>query len=270
MSALSDASCTRFGRSSRAPRVHAGLLLLAPLLLGGCYNTSPMRENAGQYRTGFTEQMYTVAFLPQQAEPTPENRAALDRLRSMLPVVASTMLRADGPLAEARASAVSRALRRPVTLETQVPGELGRDEAVMVLTETGIVADACDGAGQPVGRNLWTPDDDRRQRLLPPGCANATMLLEQTANRQDVLRGRPLEPGAAGPIARAADRYLRRNDERPARREGRPGSSETSEEQESALAQTPAPGSDVQATPPSLAIPQQGGPPPASTPLTPR
>ena len=229
-----------------------------------------MRENAGQYRAGSTEQAYTVTFLPRQADPTPEDRAALTRLRPVLPVAASATLRADGPLAEARASAVSRALRRPVALDARAPDGSGRDEAVMVLTEAGIVTDACDGAGQPVGRNLWTLDDDRRQRLLPPGCANATMLLEQAANQQDVLRGRPLEPGAAGPIARAADRYLRRNDERPARREGRSGSGETSEERESALTQAPAPGSDVQAAPPSSATPQQGGSPPASAPSMPR
>ena len=176
----------------------------------------------------------------------------------------------NSPLAGARAASVSRALGRPVTVEAQAGERLGRDEALLVLFQRAIVADACTGAGQPVGRNLWTLDDAGRQRMLPAGCATAAMLLEQAANRQDLLRGQLLEPGAAGPIARAAERYLNRGDEPPPRGEGQPGAGETSEERPGpAQAATPAAALGVQPLP-SQALPQEGRLPPASTPLPPR
>ena len=151
----------------------AGLALLGPLLLGACYGYPPERENAAQYRLGATERSYTLAFLPQQADPAPGDRAALAELRPALRADTDAVLVMDAPLAEARAALVSRALGRPVTVDTRTPYWLGRDEALLVLAQPAIVADACTGAGQPVGRNLWTFDDYNRQRMLPAGCATA-------------------------------------------------------------------------------------------------
>ena len=246
-----------------------GVLLLAPLLLAGCYGYPTQRENAARYRPGVTEQLYALAFVPGQADPAPGDRAVLAALRpAALRAGASAVLVTDSPLADARAASVSRVLGRPVTVDAQAGGARpGRDGALLVLFQRAIVADACAGAGQPVGRNLWTPDDSSRQRMLPAGCATATMLMEQAANRQDVLRGQPLEPGAAGPMARAADRYLRRNDEPPPREEGQPGPGETSEERPPA--QAPAAALGVQPLP-SQAAPPEGRLPPASTAPAPR
>lgn len=248
-----------------------GFMLLAPLWLAGCYGYPPQRENAAQYRPGVTEQLYTLAFVSGQADPAPQDRGILAALRpAALRAGVSAVLVTDSPLAGARAASVSRVLGRSVTVDAQAGGaRLGRDRALLVLFRRAIVADACTGPGQPVGRNLWTPDDNSRQRLLPAGCATATMLLEQAANRQDVLRGQPLEPGAAGPMARAADRYLRRNDEPPPREEGQPGAGETSEERPPAQAAAPAAAPGVQPFP-TQAPPQEGRLPPASTAPAPR
>ena len=242
--------------------------LLASLLLTGCYGYPPERENATQYRPGVTERLYALAFLPERPDPTPQDRVALAELRPALRAGSSVVLVANAPLSGARAASVSRALGRPVTVDAQAKYKLGSDEALLVLSQPAIIADACTGVGQPVGRNLWTLDDSSRQRMLPAGCATAAMLLEQAANRQDLLRGQMLEPGAAGPIARAADRYLRRGDEPPARGEDQPGSGETSEERPGQAA-TPAAALGVQPLP-SQAAPQEGRLPPASTPLAPR
>lgn len=246
-------------------------MLLALLSLAGCYGYPATRENSAQYHVGVTERQYTVAFLPQGANPSPGGRTALAELRRVLRANTSAVLVADAALANARAALVSRALGRPVAVDTRTPAWLRRDEALLILREPAVVADACAGPGQPVGRNLWTLDDYGRQRLLPAGCATAAMLLEQAANKQDVLRGQPLEPGAAGPMARAADLYLRRNEERPARVEGPPGAGASSEERDPGSTQSPASsaGPDAQ-LPVSPAAPQQGRLPPASTPVTPR
>lgn len=241
-------------------------LLLAPLLLAGCYGDPPERQNAGQYRLGVTEQHYELAFLPGQADPAPDGRAALAGLRPVLRADTAAVLVADAPLAASRGALVSRALGRSVTVDTRTPFWLGRNEALLVLRQPGIIADACTDAGQPVGRNLWTFDDYNRQRLLPPGCANATMLLEQAASQRDLLRGRPLEPGAAGPFASAADRYLRRNEERPAREERQPGAGETSQERDQGPAQAAVPAAAPGVQPALPQTPQQGRPPSALAP----
>lgn len=250
--------------------MRACFLLLALFWLSGCYGYPPQRENAAQYRQGVTERLYTLAFLPGRADLAPQDRAALAELRPPLRAGSPAVLLTDSPLAGARAASVSRALGRPVTADAQAGYRLGPDEALLVLSQHAIVADACTGAGQPVGRNLWTLDDNSRQRLLPAGCATATMLLEQAANRPDMLRGQPLEPGAAGPMARAADRYLRRGDEPPVRGEDQPGAGETSEERPGpAQAAAPAAALGVQPLP-SQVPPQEGRLPPASTAPAPR
>lgn len=270
MSGPSVTGWLRIGRRRGARGGCARLALLAPLLLGGCYGHPAPRGGAADYHVGYTQRLYALAFVPGRADPVPEDRAALARLRPALRSDASATLVAGGPLAGERASLVSRALGRPVALDARTPGRPGLDEAVLVLLQPAIVPDACIGAGQPVGRNLWTFDDDRR-RLLPAGCATAAMLLEQAADRRDVLRGRRLEPGAAGPIARAADRYLGRNDGRPVREQDRSGTGETSEDQAAGPAQAalPAAGSGVQ-LPGLQAGPEAQRLPPASTPLAPR
>lgn len=232
--------------------IRARLLLLAPLWLAGCHGDPPRRE-AAQYRMGVTERTYVLSFPPDHADPAPRDRATLAELSVPPRAGSSTVLVTNSPLAGARAASVSRALGRPVTVAAEAGGRLGRDEALLVFFQRAIVADACAGPGQPVGRTLWTLGDGDRQRMLPAGCATAAMLLEQAADRQDLLRGQPLEPGAAGPIARAADRYLRRGDEPPARGEGQPGAGETSEERPGqAAAPAAAPGQPLPSpTPPA-------------------
>lgn len=277
---------TRVGRRRRAGVPRARLasvgLLLTGVLLGGCYGYPATRESARDYHLGYTQRSYTLAFVPGQADPAPQDAAALAGVRRTLRADASAVLVAEGPLAQDRASRVSRALARPVSVDARAASRQGRDEAVLVLLQPAIVPDACTGAGQPVGRNLWTFDDYTRQRLLPPGCATAAMLLEQAADRRDVLRGRVLEPGAAGPIARAADIYLRRNADRPVTGGESPGPGEASEGRDPGPAQAASAGAGSGALPapalqaPQSQVPQSQGPtqqerlPPASTPLTPR
>ena len=194
--------------------MRATLLLACLLPLAACDVPYP-REEAGQYRQGVIERGYTVAFDPGTAEPAEDDRAALVELRSVVRRDTTITLSGTGPLIGARAARVAELLGRPVAAEAVARSLFsgpGRDEGELLLTQPGLVADACSGPPLKVGRTLWVIGDYSRQELLPPGCAVATALLEQTVDKRDLLRGRFLEPGAAGPMARAAERYLRRND----------------------------------------------------------
>ena len=241
-------------------RLASALLACAALSLAACDVPYP-RENAGQYRQGFTERGYTLQFVPGTAEPAPDDLLALEELRGTLRRDTRVQLSASGPLATLRAARVAEVLRLPVAAELAGSSWFsgpGRDEADLVLQQPAIVADACASPPVKVGRTLWVIGDYSRQELLPPGCAVATMLLEQAADRRDLLRGRVLEPGAAGPIARAAERYLRRNDStRSVTNEERGGAGGQGQDQREQNGQPPGPSTGQAPTAP------QGAPLPA-------
>ena len=75
-----------------------------------------------------------------------------------------------------------------------------------------LVPSECLQPGQPGPPDNWPGDDDTLPRTLPPGCAVANALQQMVVDKQDLLRGRPLPPGAALPVARAIERYYNRGD----------------------------------------------------------
>lgn len=246
-------------------------LLACTLALAGCGLPYDRPEQAN-YRQGFFERGFTVEFVPGTAEPQAEDLQALADLRAALPPDARVRLALTGDLAVQRAARVEAALGRPIVAErvgSGLFGGLGRNEADLVVLTPGIVPDACDQPPARVGRTLWVIGDYSRQQLLPPGCAVATMIMEQAADRRDVLRGRVLEPGAAGPMARAADRYLRRNDERARTGDDRGGGGRGAGEEEQQQQGGPQQGGPGSVAPPGAATGlapagQSGALPPAS------
>jgi hypothetical protein len=75
--------------------------------------------------------------------------------------------------------------------------------------------DACGGEPARGLGDVWPGDDVHRIWLLPPGCATSTALRAMVVEPNDLLRGRPLPPGAATPFASAIERYYHRNDAPP-------------------------------------------------------
>lgn len=229
--------------------MRAILLACAALSLMSCGVPYP-RYEAAQYRQGLYERGYAINFVPGTADPEPDDLQALADLRRTLRGDTQIRLALSGPLATQRAARVEAALGRPLeaeVVERSLFSGPGRNEADLILLTPGIVADACTRPNVRVGRTLWVIGDYSRQELLPPGCAVATMIMEQAADRRDVLRGRILEPGAAGPMARAADRYLRRNDGvqavRNQERGGGGGQQQDEQEQQGAAPGAPGPSS---------------------------
>lgn len=193
------------------------LLAFLPILLGGC--TPPAPPPAADYHLARQALPLVLAFAPGSDEPA---RLDADRLRYLgatLPAWIVPEFHAAGPRTLARARAVRRLLERPLVLshnELRAGTIADQDSAVVLIQATsGILPDACLGPGQPVSGDVWPGDDARRATLLPAGCAVATALQAQVAAavaEQDLLRGRPLPPGAATPFTDAIERYYRRND----------------------------------------------------------
>ena len=75
------------------------------------------------------------------------------------------------------------------------------------------VSTNCLGPGQPETRGIWPGQDATRHRFLPPGCASSTAIAAMVVEPGDLLRGQPLAPGAALPVARAIERYYNRGED---------------------------------------------------------
>lgn len=194
------------------------IVSLAAAPLCGCSesDSEAALPPASLYRPASATPPLAITFPPGDATPYGVNSASLHRLAAILPVGATPVLYAGGPLAPARAHAVASILQRPVSLQEEVgPGAVasGADVAVLTLTpRPGIVPDACRGAGGRMLGDLWPGDDRHRAYLLPPGCSTAAILQAQTTRPADLLAGRALGPGAASPYAEAIERYYERND----------------------------------------------------------
>ena len=182
-------------------------VLLAALLLSGCAVPVPAFVDARG------REVIPVAFVPGTPSPLPADAQRLLALRRH--DGPALLFRPPGWLAADRAEAVARLSGRAVQFAAgAVPlaSTGGSDQGVLVVPDAvDIAADPCLGpAGRGVGGIL--PGSERStQAILPPGCATDRMLRAQAADPADLLRGRPLAPGAALPFAEAAEKYLRRN-----------------------------------------------------------
>jgi hypothetical protein len=188
---------------------------LGILLLSAC-GGPPYRQTESLASERSRDVAIPLDFAPGSAALLPRDYPVLQSLRSDLGPGASLTLVAEGTLATERAASVSGFLGRAVRpAEPARTGVLTPDTASLQMHETRLTADACEGAGVAVGRNLWPGDDASRQRLMPPGCATSQALLRQVESPADVLHGRALAAGAAGPFVQAIQRYYERNDAGP-------------------------------------------------------
>lgn len=190
------------------------ILLLLPLIAACTYY--PENDRARGFSDRTVEYRESVTFVRGSATLATE-----PHLRGQIAFIVP-----PGPLAENRAASLRAATGRPqAPWRADAEGELGRDEAMVVLRRRMRVADACLGTAEP-GRHASVPYTFRaaggreRDDLLPAGCALDTMMLQQAENPDDLIQGRAHAPTAAGPIARAAERWLARGDAQP--RPGQP------------------------------------------------
>jgi hypothetical protein len=167
---------------------------------------------ASQYRQAEIVPPLAISFAPGDMHLPETVKWDLRQLGRSLPVQTVPALHESdaGPLAARRAQEVARQLTRPVQLV--VVTDMPADQTVLVVTNSGIVADACRGGGVRELGTMWPGNDAIAPVLLPPGCATAQDIAVQTTRPEDLLQGRPLPPGAATPYAAAIERYYHRND----------------------------------------------------------
>lgn len=163
-----------------------------------------------QYRMGATATEMPLYFAPGTARVAAADRARLRLMRLVLPAQAVATLQASGPFAVPRSEVVAQLLDRPIQLVAAAPGTPA-DQAHLLVSKPAIVADACRGPGERGLGSIWPSNDDVPPRFLPPGCATAAALQAQIVEPDDLLRGRPLPPGAAMPFAAAIERYYHRH-----------------------------------------------------------
>ena len=177
--------------------------------LAGCVSQPP--PPVGQYRVSTELAPVAIVFAPAQSRISPPQIATLHAIGREASAFTVPVVFAAGPLAQARSNAIQQTIQRPVRLVLQ-PDSATPDQAVVTFPAPAdpIVADACRGPGLPVPGGIWPGSDARAARLLPPGCATATILADQVTEPADLLRARPLPPGAALPYARAIEAYYNR------------------------------------------------------------
>ena len=106
---------------------------------------------------------------------------------------------AAGPAATASQAAVLDAVRHAGF--AAAPGSLyggAVDQATIVVARMGYVSNACAVGGAPM-----------LDGLRPPGCSNALDLAAMVERPDDLVTGRTPGPAPAGPVGRAALRYLK-------------------------------------------------------------
>jgi hypothetical protein len=188
---------------------NCSLPFLLLLSLAACVSATP--PPASQYRQAYASTQLPILFAPGTVRASSGEDVLLRDMRRTMPVQAVATLQASGPLAVRRTNWVAHVLDRPVTLTPAMPGT-PVDATTLTISSPTILADACRGVGERELGSIWPANDDVPPRLLPPGCATATALQEQTVRPDDLLVGRPLPPGAATPFAAAIERYYHRND----------------------------------------------------------
>lgn len=194
-------------RSGTARSVIAVLAWLGVAVLGGC-GEEPL-PRAGRYLRQDRVQTVPLFFVPGSAVLTASGARRLRVLGPGLPADAVLTLAAPDGLVDERAREVALALDRPVfpaSAATAGPPGL----AQLSVKVRAVVATDCLGPAPRFDRDNWPGDDESRTRLLPPGCAAATVVQRMAVDQDDLLRGRPLPPGAAFPVARAIERYYDR------------------------------------------------------------
>ena len=178
----------------------------------------PVPPPTSQYRIVQPIAPLAIAFLPGTSEITAADRS---RLRAMRPILFNAALPElelsesdfSGRLALQRARAVRDALDRPVLLHPEPPSAWSHDAGLLIVpSQPAILPDSCRGPGATGLEDIWPGDDDRRPKLLPPGCATAASIALQATEPGDLLVGRLLPDGNALPLADAIERYNRRNE----------------------------------------------------------
>ena len=208
-------------RVSSRPSKQAGycrqrllVALLLPSFVAAC--VPPVPPPTSQYRLVEPIAPLTIAFLPGTIVIAPADLSRLRAVRAILPNAALPELELSGRFALGRARSVRDALGRPILLRPKPPFAWSQDEALITIPlRSKILPDNCRGPGVTGADDIWPGDDNRRPRLLPPGCATDNSIALQAAQPGDLLFGRPLPDGNSLPFADAIERYDRRNEGGP-------------------------------------------------------
>ncbi len=197
---------------------HRGRRLLValslPSLVTAC--VPPVPPPTSQYRLVEPIAPLSITFVPGTTNIAPSDLARLRAMRPTLPNTTLPELELSGRLALGRARSIRDALGRPILLRPEPPPAPSRNEALLVIPlRSEILPDSCRGPGATGADDIWPGDDDRRPRLLPPGCATDESIALQAVQPGDLLVGRPLPDGTSLPFADAIERYDRRNEGGP-------------------------------------------------------
>jgi len=192
-----------------------GRFLLASglVLLSGCVHQAP--PTVSQYRPAMVTPPLALRYAPGAIKPVPDDVVRVRALGGALPAGALPRFIAGGPLLSQRAQAMEALLDRPVEIQRAGATAADPDSALLVPPALpAIIATPCQGRGKRLVGDMWPGNDAEQVRLTPPGCATATAIAAQVVAPEDLLQGRALPPGAAGPFVGAIERYYRRNDAR--------------------------------------------------------
>lgn len=229
------------------------LALLVLAAATGCA-ADPAPDRARGYTPLVEEDRRVVLFAADGISPDPADAAGLAALARARPLASyGLLLPAEGRAEEASAIADRRAaairsalLGRPVAVTVGGDGAPPRGEALLVVQETRTVPLACLGEAEP-WRRPFIPGfgGESRRLLLPTGCSTDIALQRQIERPSDLVSGRPMQGGPAGPAARAIERYIFRDEpDGPSGRSSAPvagqrGESEATEPAQGAPASPP-------------------------------
>ncbi|WP_338664505.1 CpaD family pilus assembly lipoprotein [Pararoseomonas sp. SCSIO 73927] len=196
------------------------LALLAAAALAAC-TADPPPDRARGFAPAVEEDRRIVLFSADGIRPDPADAAGLAAIAQARPLARyGVLLPAEGrpeevtQIAEGRRAAISAALlNRPVASLVGGEGAPGPGLAVVVIQEARTVPTACLGEAEP-WRRPFIPGfgGESRRLLLPAGCSSDIALQRQVERPADLTAGRAMQPGPAGPAARAIERYIFRDE----------------------------------------------------------
>jgi type IV pilus biogenesis protein CpaD/CtpE len=140
-----------------------------------------------------------IRFAPGATELNAAERARAEALLDRLAPdrLSLVTIGASGPLAEPRRRAVLAVVRAQTDAKVQFFQDGNTDRVTLVVQRDALLPEACVQGPMPA------------DGTLPPfGCVTALNLVNTVADPADLREGRELGPALAGPVARAADRYL--------------------------------------------------------------